>query len=88
VTPESLPTAQPTVTLYVPTPSPGSGLTPFPTWTPLPTTPPPAEPGESSLSGWLTLVAALHGLVLVLGIPFILRREPRAGLVDPPDITP
>jgi uncharacterized protein YkwD len=87
-TPEPFPTiVQLTATPFIPTPSPLSGPTPFPTWTPLPTAVPPVEPGTTSLSGWLALAAALQGLVIILGIPLILRRGSRVGHADASDIT-
>jgi hypothetical protein len=85
-TAEPSPTVQLTATPFVPTPSPAFGPTPFPTWTPLPTAAPPAESGNTSLSGWLALAAALQGLVIILGIFLILRRGPRVGHADSPDI--
>jgi uncharacterized protein YkwD len=87
VTPEPPPTVSLTATPFVPTPSPALGPTPFPTWTPLPTMASPTEPGERSISGWLALAAALQGLVVILGISFILRRGPGAGHADSLDVT-
>jgi hypothetical protein len=85
-TPEPLPTVEPTATPLVPAPSPPvTGPTPFPTWTPLPPPVSAEEPGESSLTGWLALAAALQGFVIILALPFILRRGREAQPIDASD---
>jgi hypothetical protein len=85
-TPEPLSTVEPTVTPSVPTPSPPvTGPTPFPTWTPLPPPVPAEEPGESSLTGWLALAAALQVCVVILALPLILRRGRETQPIDTSD---
>ena len=72
-TPELPPTIEPTPTPYIPplsllTPR----LTPFPTWTPLPTAAP-QEDSEPDVP--LALLAALQGVVIILGIYLALHRS-------------
>ncbi len=87
LTPAAAPTVEPTpavVTTPVPptalpsplppSPSPLTpGPTPFPTWTPLPT-PAPLETGGTDPAAPLAVLAALQGVVLILGIYLVLHR--------------
>lgn len=68
--PSSLPPLPPS-----PTPL-ASHLTPFPTWTPLPSPTPPQEDSgnSSSPSAPLAVLVSLQGLALILGIYLVLRR--------------
>jgi len=70
--PQPPPTAVPTIPLYATQPWPLTpGITPFPTWTPLPTTAP-QEAAQSKPP--LALLAVLQGMALLLGIYLVLRR--------------
>lgn len=81
--PEPPPTTEPSPTPYIPgSSSPASIVTPFPTWTPLPTPTPQQDDAPTSLPPWLATLerlalpslAAMQGVVIILGIYLILRR--------------
>jgi hypothetical protein len=51
-------------------------ITPFPTWTPLPTTAgPEASTEQESVEAPVALLLSLQGLALLLGLYLILRRR-------------
>ncbi len=72
--PEPSPTTEPTPPSYAPGPSPSIPIiTPFPTWTPLPTA---VIREEREPDAPLSLLAALQGVVVLLGLYLVLRRGP------------
>ncbi|MEE8392280.1 MAG: CAP domain-containing protein [Anaerolineae bacterium] len=78
------PTLEPSPTPHAPGSTPAAPIiTPFPTWTPLPTPTPQQDDVPSTLPPWIATLqrlalpslAAMQGLVIILGIYLILRRS-------------
>lgn len=73
-TPEPSPAVEPTAVSYAPTPTFSAFQpTPFPTWTPLPTVAQPREASDPEAP--LSVLVALQGVALILGIYLALRRH-------------